>query len=110
MNGILPFLICEIHLETSRQFVASVFGTPLVLRIHGNLYLFNVVTSLEYIVTTQQYCVVTWYYIESIFPDPICEVHLEIGCQLVASVFGVVCLVGKVTITTFVTCNNMRFI
>ena len=110
MNGILPFLICEIHLETSRQFVASVFGTPLVLRIHGNLYLFIVVSSLEYIVTTQQYCVVTWYYIESIFPDPICEVHLEISRQLVASVFGVVCLVGIVTITTFVTCSNMRFI
>ena len=90
--------------------MASVFGTPLVVRIHGNLYLFIVVTSLEYIVTTQQYSVVTWYYIESIFPDPICAVHLETSRQFVASVFGVVCSVGIVTITTFVTCSNMSFI
>ena len=30
-------LICAVHLETSRQFAASVFGIPLVVRIHGNL-------------------------------------------------------------------------
>ena len=49
LNGIFPYPIYEIHLETSRQFVASIFGIPLMVRIHGNLYLFLVVTSLEYI-------------------------------------------------------------
>ena len=74
------------------------FGTPIVVRIHGNLI---VVTSLEYIVTTQQYSVVTWYYIEIISPDSICAVHLETSRQFVASLFGAVCLVGIFTITTF---------
>ena len=77
--------MCEIHLEKSHQFVASVFGTPIGVRIHGNLYLFSVVTSPKNIVTSQQYSVVTWYYIESIFPDPICA--LETSRQFVASVF-----------------------
>ena len=90
--------------------MASVFGTPIVVRIDGNLYFFIVVSSLECIVTTQQYSVVTWYYIDSIFPDPICAVHLETSRQFVASAFGVVCSVGIATITDFVTCSNMSFI
>ena len=90
--------------------MALVFGTPIVVRIHGNLYIFIVVSSLTCIVTIQQYSVVTWYYIESIFPDPICAVHLETSRQFVASAFGVVCSVGIATITDFVTCSNMSFI
>ena len=31
-----PDLICAVHLDTSRQFAASNFGKPLVVRIHGN--------------------------------------------------------------------------
>ena len=46
-----PYLICAIHLKTSHQFVASDFSTTLVIKIHGSLYIFLVVTSLEYIVT-----------------------------------------------------------
>ena len=34
---IFPDLICAVHLNTRRQFVASVFGKPLVVRMHGNL-------------------------------------------------------------------------
>ena len=45
INGPFPYFIFEIYLETSCQFVASAFGTPPVVRIHGNLYLFIVVTS-----------------------------------------------------------------
>ena len=33
----IPDLICEVHLETSRQFVAFVFGIPLMVQIPGNL-------------------------------------------------------------------------
>ena len=61
LNGIFPYAICKIHLESSRQFVAFNFGTSIVVRIDSNLYLFIVVSSLECIVTTQQYSVVTWY-------------------------------------------------
>ena len=53
--------MCAINLETNRKFVSSHFGQPLVVRIHGNLYIFLVVTSLDNIVTTQQYSVVIWY-------------------------------------------------
>ena len=49
-----------INLETSRKFVVSVFGTPLVVKILGNIYPVIVVTSLVIIVTTQQYALVTW--------------------------------------------------
>ena len=90
--------------------MASVFGPPIVVRIHGNIYLFIVVKSLECIITTQQYSVVTWYYIDGNFPDPICAVHLELGSQFVASAFGVVRSVGIATITDIVTCINMSFI
>ena len=69
--------------------MASVFGTPLVVRIHGNLYLFIVVTSLEYIVTTQQYSVVTWYYIESIFPDELLMSVGNINTKLVYSCLNI---------------------
>ena len=62
-----------------------------VVRIHGNLYLFIVVSSLECIVTIQEYSVVTWHYIDSIFPHPICALHLETNRQFVASAFEVVC-------------------
>ena len=42
-----------VHLEISRQFVASVFEIQMVVRIHGNLLdQYLVVTNLEYIVTT----------------------------------------------------------
>ena len=52
---IFPDLICAVPLDTSRPFVASVFDKPLVLRIHGNLHKHRVVvTSLEYIVTTNK--------------------------------------------------------
>ena len=44
--------ICAVHLEMSRQFVASVFGHPLVVNIHDYLLLLVVITSLECIVTT----------------------------------------------------------
>ena len=98
------------HLESSRQFVASFFGTPIVIRIHANIYLFIVVSSLECIVTTQQYSLVTWYYIDGIFPYPICAVHLETSCQFVSSAFGLVRSVGIATITDFVSCSNMSFI
>ena len=54
-------LICAVHLDTSRQIVASAFGKPLVVRIHG-----------------------AW-----IFHDPICAVHLDMSRQLLASVFGI---------------------
>ena len=38
MNNIFfPDLICAVHLESSRQFVAFVLSIPNVLRIHGNL-------------------------------------------------------------------------
>ena len=90
--------------------MASVFSTQIVVRIHGNLYLFIVVNSLECIVTTQQYSVVTWYYIDNIFPDPRCAVHLETSRQFAASAFGVVYSVGVATITEFVTCSNISFI
>ena len=63
--------MCEINLETSRIFVASVFGTPLVVRIHSNLYLFRVVTTPDAIVTAQQYSVVTWHYIETRRGSPV---------------------------------------
>ena len=33
---IFPDLIFAVQLDTSSQFVASVFGQPLVVRIHGN--------------------------------------------------------------------------
>jgi hypothetical protein len=90
--------------------MASVFGTPLVIRIHGDLYLF-LVTSLEYIVTIHtKYFVVTWVYIEGIFPDLIWAVHLETSRQFVASVFGVVCSVEIVTITTFVISSKKSFL
>ena len=46
------FLTLYIHLETTRQFGASILSTPLGVRMHCNLYLFLVVTSLEYKVTT----------------------------------------------------------
>ena len=36
-NVVLTELICAVHLERSRQYVASVFGIPLVERIHGIL-------------------------------------------------------------------------
>ena len=109
-RGLALYSICEIHLESSRQFVASVFDTPIVVRIYGNLYIFIVVISIECIVTTQQYSVVTWYYIDSIFPDPICTVYLETSHQFVDFAFGVLCSVGIATITDFVTCSNMSFI
>ncbi len=32
-----PDPICAVHQESSRQFSASVFGTPNVLEIHGTL-------------------------------------------------------------------------
>ena len=80
-----------------------------MVRIHGNLYLFIVVSSLECIVTTQEYSVVTWYYIAGIFPDPICAVHLETSRHFMASAFGVVCSVGIATFTDFVTSSNMEF-
>ena len=70
--------------------MASVFGTPPVVRIPGNLYLFLVVTSLEYSNHSQQRYVMPWFYIEGIFSDLICAVHLETIRQFVASVFGVV--------------------
>ena len=62
------------------------------------------------LVITQQYCLLTRYYIESIFPDPICAVHLETGRQFVAFVFGVVYSVGIVRITACVTCSYMSFL
>ena len=34
---IFPDLICAVNLDTIRQFVASAFGKPLVVRIHVNL-------------------------------------------------------------------------
>ena len=80
-----------------------------MVRVHGNLYLLLVVTSVDNIVTTQKYSLVTWYYIEMIFHDSICAVHLETSGQFVASVFWVVCLVGIVIFTLFVTCSNMSF-
>ena len=48
------------RLDTSRQFVDSAFGKPLVVRMHG-----------------------AW-----IFLHPIGAVHLEMSCQFVSSVFG----------------------
>ena len=65
---IFPDLICAVHLDTSRQFVASVFGKPLVVRIHGTFF---------------------QHKIEGIFLDPICAVHLVMSRQFVASVFGI---------------------
>ena len=44
-------LISAVNLLTILKFVASIFGTPLFIRMHGNPYLFLVVTSLEYIET-----------------------------------------------------------
>ena len=32
-----PELICAVNLKMSRQYVASVFGIQLMVRIHGNL-------------------------------------------------------------------------
>ena len=37
IEGIFPDPIWALHLEMSHQFMASVFGMPLVVRIHGNL-------------------------------------------------------------------------
>ena len=34
---ILPDLVYAVHLKISRQFEASVFGIPLVVRIHNDL-------------------------------------------------------------------------
>ena len=34
---IFPDLICAVHLDTSGKFVASLFGKPLVVKIHGNI-------------------------------------------------------------------------
>ena len=67
---IFPDLTCAVHLDTSRQFVASVFweATELVVRIHVNFY--------------QQK-------IEGIFLGPICAVHLVMSLQFVASSFGI---------------------
>ena len=90
--------------------MASVFGTLPMVRIHGNLYCFLAVTSLVYSNHSQQYSVVIWFYIEEIFPHPMCAVHLESSRQYVASVFGIVWSVGIVTITTFVIYSNMSFI
>ena len=42
------------NLEIIHLFVASVFGTPLVIGTHGNLYLFLVVTSLDNMETTEK--------------------------------------------------------
>ena len=104
LNRIFPDLICAVQLWTSRQFVARVhsnlvlywkyFGTPIVVKIHSNLYLCLIVTSLEYILT--------WLYSDKIFPYLICAGNLETSCQFVASVFRVVCSVRIVTIKTFV--------
>ena len=52
---------------------------------------------------SQQYYVVTGYDTEEIFPNPICALHFETVRQFVASVFGVLCSVGGVTIAT---CNQ----
>ena len=68
MEEIFPDPICAEHLDTSRQFVASASGKPLVVRIHGTFF---------------------QHYIEGIFLDPICAVHLVMSCQFVASVFGI---------------------
>ena len=65
---IFPDLICSVHLDTSRQFVASVFDKPLVVRIYGTFF---------------------QHEIEEIFLDLICAVHLVMSCQFVASVFGI---------------------
>ena len=35
--NVFPDLVCAVHKETSRQFVASVFGMPLAVGILGNL-------------------------------------------------------------------------
>ena len=59
-NEIFPDLICAVHLDTSRQFVASVFGKPLVVRIDGTFF---------------------QHKIEGIFLDPICAVHLVMSRQ-----------------------------
>ena len=37
IEKMLPDLVCAVHLKTSRQFVASVFGIPLVVGIHSDL-------------------------------------------------------------------------
>ena len=49
---LIDYTLCESHLETSGQIVVSIYGTTPELRIHRNLYLFLVVTTLEYIITT----------------------------------------------------------
>ena len=71
------FRTLYVHLETTRQFVASVLSTPLGVIMHCNLYLFLVVNNLEYKETThtQQYYVVPGFDTEGIFPDLICAVH-----------------------------------
>ena len=63
---IFPDLICAVHLDRSRQFVASIFDKPLVVRIHGTFF---------------------QHKIEGIFLDPICAVHLVMNRQFVASAF-----------------------
>ena len=47
------------------------FSTELVVRIHGNINLFLVVTCLDYIVTTQNN-LVTWFCTEMICLDMPC--------------------------------------
>ena len=34
---LFPDLICAVNKETSRQYVASVFGIALLVKVHGNL-------------------------------------------------------------------------
>ena len=54
----------------------SIYGMPLVVRIHGNLsQQYVVVTSLGYIVLTHNSNLVTWFSIKWTFPDLICAVH-----------------------------------
>ena len=37
IENVYPDLMCAVHLETSRQFVASIFGIPLVVGLLSNL-------------------------------------------------------------------------
>ena len=84
-----------------------VFGTPLVVRIHGNLFL---VVHRVHSNHSQHYSIVTWFYNEEIITDLKYAVHLETSRQFVALIFWVVCSVGVVSITTFVICANMSFL
>ena len=61
-------IICAVHSDTSRQFVASVFGKQLIVRIDSTFF---------------------QHKIEGIFLDLICAVHLLMSRQFVASVFGI---------------------